>query len=80
MDNKENEQYFHDLFETFNTKGWNILMDEFAEQAALLNDLRSVQNEADLFNRQGQVFVLQQLVNLKETTENLQQEMENGDD
>jgi len=62
-----NEQYFDALNEMFNSLGWSVMVAELEDNAELIQDLQSVENERDLYFKQGQLATIALLLNFEST-------------
>lgn len=69
MISKELEQYYENFYGLFATSGWKQLTDELTKQEDSLNQLRDVKDQRDLDFRQGQLFVISQLLALPKAIE-----------
>ena len=65
---KEEEVAFNNLFEMFNTEGWQQLVRDFTDSGNNINVAELVKDEKDLLFKKGQLNVIAQVVNLKEIT------------
>tara|TARA_R110000796_G_scaffold117612_3_gene230582 strand:+ start:953 stop:1213 length:261 start_codon:yes stop_codon:yes gene_type:complete len=65
---KEEEVVFNNLFEMFNTEGWQQLVRDFTDSGNNINVAELVKDEKDLLFKKGQLNVIAQVVNLKEIT------------
>ncbi len=69
------------MFETLNTKGWDLLVESFATQYEGCNQVIGCASEKDMNVRQGQLILLQQLLTLREDVkEQMQAEVEGSFD
>jgi hypothetical protein len=68
------EEYFGELRTMFLTTGWQYLKEELALAAAPLNSVANVSNEKELFYAQGQLVVLNNLLNLEASIEQAEAE------
>jgi len=64
------------IFETLNTQGWDKLIERFANQFEGVNQVAGCADEKEMWLRQGQLVILQQLLLLKEE---IQEEMNSAD-
>ena len=64
------------IHEALNTKGWDILEQRFADQFEGVNQVAGCADEKEMWLRQGQLVILQQLLLLKEE---IQEEMNSAD-
>lgn len=66
---KETQQYFNDLFEMFTVPGWERLVQELLVTKEALEHIQSIKDQDELKLRQGQLLVINNILNLKETLE-----------
>ena len=64
------------IYEALNTQGWDLLTERFAAQFEGVNQVAGCVEPKDMWIRQGQLMVLQQLLILKEE---IQDEMNSAD-
>ena len=64
----EDEQYFRDLTDMFATDGWKALVKEFEEKVDEVK-IEAIPNEAVLHYVQGQLNIINGLVNMETTIE-----------
>lgn len=69
-----------EMYETLNTPGWDKLCERFADQFEGCNQALGCGNEKDLFIRQGQLIILQQLLTLKDDVKDEMNHAALGDD
>jgi hypothetical protein len=62
-----NEDYFAALNEMFQSVGWAVMCAELEDNAELIQDLQSVENERDLYFKQGQLATIALLLNFEST-------------
>lgn len=65
---KELETYYDNYFDLFNHPGWGQLLEQLAVSKAQAENIRTVKDPRDLDFRQGQLNVLDVLINYKEIT------------
>jgi hypothetical protein len=66
---RELQDYYESCFETFSTKGWKYLMEDFTKLKDTVQDLSTVLDAQSLFHRQGQLDILNLFLKRKEATE-----------
>lgn len=66
---KETQQYFNDLFEMFTVPGWERFVQELLVTKEALEHIQSIKDQDELKLRQGQLLVINNILNLKETLE-----------
>jgi hypothetical protein len=64
------EKEFESFFDLFRNDGYKRLIEMLSNQTSQLEDLMDVKDLDDLRIRQGQLFVLKQLINFEKTTHN----------
>lgn len=62
------EKEFESFFDLFRNDGYKRLIEMLSNQTSQLEDLMDVKDLDDLRIRQGQLFVLKQLINFEKTT------------
>ena len=75
-----NEDYFDALNEMFNSLGWAVMLAELKDNAELINDVQSIEDEKDLRFRQGQLATIGLLMNFQSTIERSEAESEEYSD
>ena len=60
------EEYFGELKLLFQSKGWEMLVDDFERNFAVIDDVKVIKDVDDLKYRQGQLAVLGYLINLED--------------
>lgn len=78
MDNKL-QQYYESRFSMMATDGWKDLIEDAQTMFNSLNHVLSIQNEADLMVKKGQLDLLQWLINLKPASEQAYEQLMSGD-
>jgi hypothetical protein len=73
---KELEQYYLETFSMMATKGWSLLMEDFQALKASLNDLSTVTDTQSLYFRQGQLDILNLVLQRKEICEKAYEELQ----
>ena len=66
---KETETYFRHLTDMFRSEGWQIIIEELANEIAGLEYVESIKDEKELYFRKGQLLVMKNFMNLEATTE-----------
>ncbi len=62
----ESNSDLENMYETLNTQGWDLLTQSFELQYEGCNQVIGCATEKDIWLRQGQLIVLEQLLTLKE--------------
>lgn len=76
---KELEQYYEARFDMMAGKGWSDLIDDVQKMYDARNHVLGVQSEQDLFFKKGQLDVLQWLLTLKQSSEEVFEQLKSGD-
>lgn len=69
MTDKQLQSYYENRFSMMATEGWKELMEDAQEMFNSLNHVLSIQNDADLHLKKGQLDILTWLLNLKSVSE-----------
>lgn len=69
MTNKQLQSYYENRFSMMASEGWKELMEDAQEMFNSLNHVLSIQNDADLYVKKGQLDILMWLLNLKSVSE-----------
>ena len=73
---KELQVYYEETFSMMSTKGWTLLMEDFQALKASLNDLSTVTDTQTLYFRQGQLDILNLVLQRKEVCEKAYEELQ----
>jgi len=65
---KSDNDFFNDRLKLFEQEGWADLVGELETLSMNLNDVRSIENEKDLYFVKGQLSMIQMIVNLEDST------------
>lgn len=76
---RDTEQYYLNYFDLFNTEGWKQLMVELQQNATAINNIELLKDEADMFYRKGQLNMLANLLNFKDSITNSYEEITSHD-
>ena len=69
------QKYYDETFSMMATKGWKLLMEDLQEIKNNVNELSTVLDSQSLFNRQGQLDILNLLLTRKEACERAYEEL-----
>lgn len=69
LDDKKLQKYYEARWEMMASEGWTELMEDAQEMFNSLNHVLSIQNDADLHLKKGQLDILMWLLNLKSASE-----------
>lgn len=73
---KELQVYYEECFSMMATKGWSLLMEDFQALKTSLNDLSTVTDTQSLYFRQGQLDILNLVLQRKEICEKAYEELQ----
>jgi hypothetical protein len=79
MMDKKLQQYYENRFSMMATEGWKDLIEDAQSMFNSINHVLSIQNEADLMLKKGQLDLLQWLINLKPASEQAYEQLMSGD-
>jgi len=65
---KNDNDFFNDRLRLFEQEGWSDLVGELETLSMNLNDVRSIENEKDLYFVKGQLSMIQMVINLEDST------------
>lgn len=77
--NKELEKYYEERFSMMTTKGWSDLLEDVQKMFDARNHVLAVQDEKDLQFKKGQLDVLQWILTLKQSSEEVYEQLMSGD-
>jgi hypothetical protein len=69
------QHYYDESFSMMSTKGWKMLMEDLQQIKNTVNELSTVLDSQSLFNRQGQLDILNLLLTRKEACERAYEEL-----
>lgn len=67
--------YYEESFSTMATKGWQFLMEDFTKLKQELENIRTVKDAQTLSYRQGQLDILDLILNRKKTCEDIYEQL-----
>jgi hypothetical protein len=70
------QHYYEEQFSMMSTEGWTDLVEDFQKLKSNLNDLSTVADAQQLFYRQGQLDILNLVLQRKEMCEKVYEELE----
>jgi hypothetical protein len=73
---KELQVYYEETFSTMSTKGWAFLIEDFTKLKQELDNIRTVKDAQSLSYRQGQLDILDLLLNRKKTCEEIYEQLQ----
>lgn len=72
---KELSRYYEETFSTMSTQGWTFLMEDLTKLKDELDNIRTVKDAQSLSYRQGQLDILDLLLNRKKTCEEVYEQL-----
>lgn len=69
LNDKKLQSYYENRWAMMASEGWKELMEDAQEMFNALNHVLSIQNDADLHVKKGQLDILMWLLNLKSVSE-----------
>ena len=73
------QAYYEARFSMMATEGWKDLIEDAQQMFDALNNVLSIQNEAELQLKRGQLDILQWVLNLKNSSEQAYEQLMSGD-
>jgi hypothetical protein len=67
MTEYSDEEYYGEMKLMFQSKGWEMLVQELGNNAQVINNIQATKDERDLDFRRGQLAVLSFLINLEDS-------------
>lgn len=77
--NKELEQYYEARFDMMASEGWKQLLEDVQKMYDARNHVLAITSEQDLHFKKGQLDVLQWILTLKQTSEEVYEQLKSGD-
>jgi hypothetical protein len=74
---KELQQYYEDTFSMMATEGWKALIEDFEKIKTSINDIYKVKDEQQLKFRQGQLDIIDLVLNRKAMCEEVYEDIVN---
>ena len=69
------QKYYEETFSMMSTKGWYFLMEDFTKLKQELENIRTVNDAQTLSFRQGQLDILDLILNRKKTCEEIYEQL-----
>ena len=69
------QKYYEETFSMMSTKGWAFLMEDFTKLKQELENIRTVNDAQTLSFRQGQLDILDLILNRKKTCEEVYEQL-----
>lgn len=73
---KELQVYYEETFSTMSTQGWAFLIEDFNKLKQELENIRTVKDAQSLSYRQGQLDILDLILNRKKTCEEVYEQLQ----
>lgn len=73
---KELQVYYEETFSTMSTAGWAFLIEDFTKLKQELENIRTVKDAQSLSYRQGQLDILDLILNRKKTCEEVYEQLQ----
>jgi hypothetical protein len=73
---KELQVYYEETFSTMSTQGWSFLIEDFNKLKQELENIRTVKDAQSLSYRQGQLDILDLILNRKKTCEEVYEQLQ----
>lgn len=70
------QQYYEETFSTMATLGWGFLMEDLEKLKQQVENIRTVEDAQQLYYRQGQLDILDLMLNRKKTCEEVYDELQ----
>lgn len=72
----ELQQYYEETFSMMSTQGWKFLIEDFNKLKQELENIRTVKDAQTLSYRQGQLDILDLILNRKKTCEEIYEQLQ----
>ena len=73
---KELQTYYEETFSTMATQGWQLLMEDLEKLKQQVENIRTVEDAHKLYCRQGQLDILDLMLNRKKTCEEVFEQLQ----
>ena len=73
---QELQKYYESSFEMFSSEGWKYLMEDLEKLKQQVENIRTVEDAQTLHYRQGQLDILDLMLNRKKTCEEVYDELQ----
>ena len=73
---KELQTYYEETFSTMATLGWGFLMEDLEKLKQQVQNIRTVEDAQQLYYRQGQLDILDLMLNRKKTCEEVYEQLQ----
>jgi hypothetical protein len=72
----ELQKYYEETFSTLSTDGWQYMIEDFNKLKKELENIRTVKDAQSLSYRQGQLDILDLILNRKQTCEEIYEQLQ----
>lgn len=72
----ELQKYYESSFEMFSSDGWKYLMEDLEKLKQQVENIRTVEDAQKLYYRQGQLDILDLMLNRKKTCEEVYEQLQ----
>ena len=73
---QELQKYYESSFEMFSSEGWKYLMEDLEKLKQQVENIRTVEDAQQLYYRQGQLDILDLMLNRKKTCEEVYEQLQ----
>jgi hypothetical protein len=73
---KELQTYYEETFSMMATQGWQLLMEDLEKLKQQVENIRTVEDAHKLYHRQGQLDILDLMLNRKKTCEEVFEQLQ----
>lgn len=73
---KELQTYYEETFSMMATQGWQLLMEDLEKLKQQIENIRTVEDAQQLYYRQGQLDILDLMLNRKRTCEEVYEQLQ----
>lgn len=73
---KELQTYYEETFSMMATQGWDFLMEDLEKLKQQVQNIRTVEDAQQLYYRQGQLDILDLMLNRKKTCEEVYEQLQ----
>lgn len=74
--NQELQKYYEETFSMMSTQGWSFLLEDLEKLKQELENIRTVKDAQSLSYRQGQLDILDLILNRKKTCEEVYEQLQ----
>lgn len=66
---KELQRYFENYFDLFASAGWTQFIEDLTDTLQSVDDIESIHDANEFYNRKGQIQILRRILNFKDMIE-----------